>query len=320
MPEQIIQLAKEIIKGRRLTESEDLSFLMHGELNELGKAANDIREQLCQNQIYLCTIINGKSGRCSENCKFCAQSSYHKTQIENYPFLDPELILADAKENEQSGIHRYSIVTAGKHLMEQELDKAVRAYQLINKQCKIKLCASHGLLTEEEFRKLKESGVTRYHANIETSESNFSNICTTHSFEDKQKCIKAAQKAGLEVCSGGIIGMGETFKDRIEMALCLAKLKVVSIPINILIPIKGTILEDLEPLREEEILRTIALFRFTNPTAEIRLAAGRSLLKDHGKQAFRFGANAAITGNMLTTIGCNIKQDIEMLTEMGYSI
>lgn len=185
---------------------------------------------------------------------------------------------------------------------------------------RIRLCASHGLLTKEQFIALREAGVRRYHANIETSRRNFPNICTTHTFEDKIACIRAAKSAGLQVCSGGIIGMGETWEDRMDMALTLAELEVDSIPLNALIPIARTPFEELLPLTEEEILRTIIIFRFLNPTADIRLAAGRKLLAEGGKNAFFAGANAAITGDMLTTSGNRTKQDREMLTACGFDI
>ena len=184
----------------------------------------------------------------------------------------------------------------------------------------INLCASHGFLDEEQLGRLREVGVSMYHANIETSKRNFSNICTTHTYEDKVNEIKLAQKAGFNVCSGGIIGMGETWEDRINMAISLSELRIESIPINALMPVKGTEFGELEPLSEDEILRTIAIFRYINPEAYIRMAAGRSYFKDGGKDIFLSGANATITGDMLTTVGNNIKQDKEMLTSLGLEI
>lgn len=191
----------------------------------------------------------------------------------------------------------------------------------MQKECSnIELCASHGLLTEEQFRELKASGVFRYHANIETSRRFFPQICTTHTYDDKIACIKAAQRAGLSVCSGGIIGLGENWEDRIDMAFSLQELGIESIPINVLIPIKGTPLQNQKPLSEDDIIRTIVIFRYINPTAYIRLAGGRTLMQDSGRHAFHSGANAAITGNMLTTSGNNIKQDLEMLSDEGFDI
>lgn len=317
----ITEIAEEIINGRRLTKEDDLSFLINGNLEELKRSANNIREALCGSHVNLCSIINGRAGRCSENCKFCAQSAHNHTGAKEYDLLDEEEVIRECKRNESNGVHKFSIVTAGRTLKGDAFEKAVGIYEKMSRECpNISLCASHGLLDEEQFARLRESGVTMYHSNIETSRRNFPNICTTHTFDDKIKCIKAAQKSGLEVCSGGILGMGETWEDRLDMALTLSELGIKSIPLNALMPIKGTPLQERQPLSEEEILRTVALFRFINPTAYIRLAAGRSLMKDSGREAFFSGANATITGDMLTTSGNNTAQDKEMLLSSGFDI
>lgn len=317
----IEQIAEEIINGRRLNRDDDLSFLINGDLDELKKSANKIREKLCGNHVNLCSIINGRAGRCSENCKFCAQSAHNHTGAKEYDLLDADEVIKECKRNEKNGVHKFSIVTAGRTLCGPAFEQAVDIYGRMNKECPdISLCASHGLLTEEQFVRLRENGVTMYHSNIETSRRNFPNICTTHTFDDKIKCIKAAQKAGMEVCSGGILGMGETWEDRLDMALTLSELGIDSIPLNALMPIKGTPLQDRTPLTEDEILRIVALFRFINPTAYIRLAAGRSLMNESGKEAFFSGANATITGDMLTTSGNNTAQDKEMLVSNGFDI
>ncbi|SJZ60071.1 biotin synthase BioB [Garciella nitratireducens] len=313
-------LAEEIIEGRRLERGEDLSFFFAMNLEELLEGANRIRKALCGNKVDLCTIINGRSGGCSEDCKFCAQSIYHLTGIKEYEFLDPEIIVKDCKENEAKGVDRYSIVTAGKTLTQKDFEIAIRAYKKIRKKCNIDLCASHGFLTEEQLVRLKKVGVSMYHENIETSKKNFFNICTTHTYEDKINEIKLAKKVGLKVCSGGIIGMGETWEDRIDMALSLSELQVDSIPINVRIPIKGSDYENLKLPSEEEILRTIAIFRYINPIADIRMAAGRNYFKEGGRKIFLSGANATITGDMLTTIGNDINEDKEMLTNLGFTI
>lgn len=315
-----IQLADTIIKGRRLKRGEDLNFLLDEDLKELCEGADKIRRELCGNHVDLCSIINGRSGRCGEDCKFCAQSACHNAKVEEYPFLEPEKILDDCKHHEAKKVHRYSIVTAGRALTGAEMDKALRAYRSMKEECNVELCASHGLLSQEDFNRLKEAGVSRYHANIETSRRNFPNICTTHTFEDKLEVIRRAKAAGLSVCSGGIIGMGETWEDRIDMAVTLSELNILSIPLNILRPIPGTPLEHQAPLTEDEILRTIAIFRYINPTAMVRLAAGRNSMKHSGEQAFRSGANAAITGDMLTTSGNRIDEDRKMLQDMGFTL
>lgn len=316
----ILELAREIIAGRRLTRDDDLSFFAAADLSELCAAADEIRKSLCGDRVDLCSIINGRSGRCSENCKFCAQSSHNCTGVEEYSFLDVETILEDCRKHEHKGVHRYSIVTAGRNLSGGDLEKACRAYKEMKKACGIELCASHGLLSEAAFSALRECGVSNYHENLETSKRNFPNICTTHTYEDKIDSIRLAQKLGFNVCSGGIIGMGETFEDRLDMALSLSELGIQSIPLNALMPIPGTPYENLEQLSQDDILRTIAMFRFINPEAWIRLAAGKSLMEDSGRVAFLYGANATITGDLLTTSGNNIDQDKAMLRGMGFNL
>lgn len=317
----MIQLiVNEILNGRRLKRDEDLSFFQEGELDELRQGADKIRRAYKGNKVELCSIINGRSGRCSEDCKFCAQSSWHHTEAIEYPFLSPEEILKDCKAHEEKGVRRYSVVTSGRALSGAEMDLALKAYREMKENCGIGLCASHGLLSQEDFDRLREAGVSRYHANIETSERHFPNICTTHTYADKIEVIRRAKKSGLTVCSGGIIGMGESFKDRIDMAFSLAELEIKSIPLNILQPIKGTPFEHVPALTEEEILRTVVMFRFINPEADVRLAAGRNHMGDFGKKAFLSGANAAITGDMLTTSGNKIAEDQDMLVSMGFEL
>ena len=314
------QLAQEIINGKRLGRTDDLSFFETADLEELAEGANAIRAALCDNHVDLCTIINGRAGRCPENCKFCAQSSFHHTECETYSMLNTETILEDCKAREAAGVHAYSIVTAGRTVEGAELDQLIQTYETLYKNCNLRLCASHGLLSADAFHRLKAAGVSMYHENIETSRRNFPNVCTTHTYEDKVREIKMAQEAGLSVCSGGIIGMGETFEDRIDMAVSLAELQVRSIPLNALIPVPGTPFADLEPLTEDDIIRAAAMFRYLNPTAYIRMAAGRNYFQDGGRRLFRSGVNATITGDMLTTVGNNTKQDIEMLTDMGFDL
>ena len=211
---------------------------------------------------------------------------------------------------------RFAVVISGKSPSDEDFEKIIGIYERLRSKLKISLCASLGFLTSEQFERLHKAGVTSYHNNIETSERYFDKICTTHTFRDKIENIRRAQAAGLSVCSGGIIGMGETMDDRIDMAFTLSELGIASIPINTLIPIPGTPLENLPVLTSDEILRTIAIFRFINPESNIRLGAGRKLIPGNGRAAFTGGASATITGNMLTTSGSTIKSDIEMLTEM----
>ncbi len=312
------KIVNDIINGYKITKSIVMSTLYDLDTETLCDGANTLREHFCDNKASLCSIISGKTGHCSEDCKFCAQSANNSSCIEKTDFVPLKKILEDAKYHFERGVHRYSIVTVGKALSDDDFEKAIKAYDAIKKYCNINLCASHGLLDYDHFMRLKEAGVTRYHCNLETSERYFKDICSTHTYEDKINTIKSAKKAGLEICSGGIIGMGETMEDRIDMAFTLSNLEVNSIPINVLIPIKGTKMENQTSLSHEEILRTIALFRYINPSAEIRLAAGRISMNDFGKSAFLSGANATITGDMLTTNGTNIEYDKRLLQNIGY--
>jgi biotin synthase len=316
----IKKLADEIINGRRLGREDDLNFFINCDLSQLCEGADRIRKAFCEDIVDLCTIINGKSGHCSEDCKYCAQSAHHHTSCEVYEFLDTDEIVNTALANEAEGVDRFSIVTSGRNLSEADFEKALTAYKAMKEQCKLSLCASHGFLSQEQFHRLHEAGVESYHSNIETSRRFFPEICTTHSFDEKIENIKRAKAEGFCVCSGGIIGMGETWEDRIDMAVTLAELGITSIPVNALMPIPGTPLEHLETLSEEDILRTIALFRYINPDANIRLAAGRALLENNGEPAFSCGASATITGNMLTTSGSTIASDRKMLKQLGRQI
>ena len=316
----IAKLTDEIIAGRRLNKNDDLNDFITVDLDKFSQGADKIRKAFVGNKVDLCTIINGKSGKCGENCKFCAQSAHNHTNCDVYSLLDYESIYKEAKSNQDEGVDRFAIVTSGKSPSEEDFEKLLEIYRQLHKELSISLCASLGFLTEEQFNRLYDAGVRSYHNNIETSKNYFPKICTTHTFEDKIANIKRAQKAGLFVCSGGIIGMGETFNDRIDMALTLAELGIKSIPINALIPIPNTPLGNLKSLSEEEILRTVAIFRFINPEAHIRIAAGRLLVSNNGKALFEKGASATITGNMLTTTGSTIQSDRAMFKSMGREI
>lgn len=313
----IQQLKSAVIDNHQVTKEEALA-LSQAPLEELCTAADELRQHFRGNDFDICTIINGKSGRCSENCKYCAQSAHYSTAIEEYPLLDEERILQEAVYNEAKGILRYAIVTSGRNLSDTELAVLCERYRALHDKCKISLCASHGLLSLEQFEQLKAAGVARYHNNLETSRRYFPQICTTHTYDDKIKTIKNALAAGLDVCSGGIMGLGETMADRIDMALDLRQLGIKSIPINVLNPIKGTPLADTPKLTAEEIRRIVAVYRFLLPDSSIRLAGGRGLLADKGRAAFRSGANAAISGDMLTTQGISISDDMAMLRSLGF--
>ena len=313
-----LNVAEKIISGERIQPADDVNFFLTTPLDELQAGAALIQKNFCGNHIDLCTIINGKSGRCGEDCKYCAQSARHCTGVDEYDFLPVEKILAVAKANEAAGVNRFSIVTSGRALVGKNFERAIEAYKILRTELKtLDLCASHGILSAEQLRRLKATGVTNYHHNLETSRRFFPHICMTHTYDERIATIKAAQSVGLNVCSGGIIGMGETWRDRIDLAFELAALNIQSIPVNVLNAIKGTALENLKPLAAEEILRTIAIFRYINPTANVRLAAGRKFLPDNGASALLNGASAAITGNMLTTSDNNICEDMKLLASLN---
>lgn len=313
------RLTQQILEGY-LIKKEEAMALLAVELEALTQSANRIRAHFNQEDFDLCTIINGKSGRCSEDCKFCAQSAHHKTAVEEYPLLEDEELLEGARYNAERGILRYSIVTSGRNLTKPEVKKVAESYRKIAKEVPIRLCASHGLLEYEDFLTLKEAGVVRYHNNLESSRRFFPTICTTHTYDEKIQAIRDAQRAGLSVCSGGIMGLGETMEDRIDMAFELRDLGITSIPINVLNPIPGTPFEKNPPLTAQDVRRIVAIYRFIHPRSAIRMAGGRGLLTDKGRSVFCGGANAAISGDMLTTAGISIQHDIEMAKELGFAI
>ena len=287
-------------------------------LDELTAAADEIRNHYCGDNFDICTITNARSGKCSENCKFCAQSSFYCTGAEVYPIPDDEKIVKEAEYNASKGILRFSLVTSGRALSDGDIEKMCGIVRKIRERTDISVCISFGLLNEKQYSRLREAGVSRVHNNIETSERFFSSVCTTHSFSDKIAAIKAAQKAGLNVCSGGIMGLGETVEDRIDMAFTLKELGVKSVPINMLNPIPGTPYEHNTRLTAEDMMRICAVFRFILPDASIRLAGGRGLMPDKGRSCFESGANSAISGDMLTTSGISIDEDFAILSELGY--
>ena len=311
------ELTNAVLQGMQVSKTQAL-FLSQQPLAALCESADRIRRHFCANRFDICTIINAKSGSCPEDCKFCAQSAWSQTHVPCYPLLPKEAISAHARRSCAQGILRCSIVASGKRLSDCEVDEMCAAVRAIKEETGISVCVSFGLLNETQFRKLKQAGVTRVHNNLETSRRHFPNICTTHRFADKVKAIRAAQAAGLPVCSGGIMGLGETDEDRIDLALSLRALGVRSIPLNLLNPIPGTPFAHYPRLTEQEMRRIVALFRFILPSAWIRLAGGRGLLPDRGKSCFLSGANAAISGDMLTTAGITTQADMALLRALGF--
>ena len=303
-------LADKIIQGYEISREEALE-LYEAPLDLLQEGAEKITSHFFLNALELCCISNGKCGRCTEDCKFCSQSRHFKTDISESPLKTADELFTEAKYNADRGVHRFSVVTAGARLSHEEIEVIASAFRRIRKELNISCCASLGLINEADLKLLQDSGMSRYHCNIETSPAFFKEICTTHTMVQKRRTIEAAKKLGLEICSGCILGMGESVEDRVDIALFLRELKVDSTPVNILNPIPGTPLEGQPPMEREEICRSIALFRYILPKTVLRLAGGRLLIRDYFTELYRYGINAEITGDMLTTAGLAIASDID---------
>lgn len=287
--------------------------------DELADAADEIRAKQCGNVIDTCSIVNARSGRCTEDCKWCAQSKFHHTGVAEYEYIPEEEALRSAHMNHDAKVRRFSLVTSGRKVAPADMKRFCNVFRRVEKETGMFMCASMGLLNREELQQLWDAGVRRYHCNLETSASYFPNLCTTHTHEDKIRTIKTAREIGMEICCGGIIGMGETMRQRLELAEEAREAGAHSIPINILNPIKGTPLEDVPLLDEEEIIRTVALFRFIAPKTTLRFAGGRMRLSQEAMaRILRGGMNGALVGDMLTTVGNGMKEDKELFAANGY--
>jgi biotin synthase len=311
------EITRKIIEGESITPEESEEIISTTPIHVLFNLATTLREHFRGKRVDLCSIVNAKSGACPEDCSYCAQSARHKTELKQYPLLPKEEILEHAKKALDSGAKRFCIVTSGKKVNREELKRIAEAISEIRVMGLLP-CATLGLLDEEELILLKEAGLYRYHHNIETSKRFFSNICTTHTYEEKVRTIKAAKRVGLSTCSGGIFGLGEDWSDRVEMAFTLRQLGVDSVPLNFLIPIKGTPLEDMEPLHPFEALRIVSLFRIVMPEREIRICGGRLQTLGHfNSMAFLAGADGLLIGNYLTQKGCSVEDDLEIIRVYG---
>lgn len=279
--------------------------------------ANKVRKDSVGSRLELCSIINAKSGLCGEDCKFCAQSFRHRSGIPTYPLKDKIEILEAARRAREMGAEKFGIVTSGNRLTAEEFDIITEAVSEIKNKLDIAICASLGALDKNQLKELKGAGLSRYHHNIETSPRFYPQIVSTHDFEERINTIEAAKSAGLEVCSGGIIGMGEGWQDRIDMASLLKRLDVDSVPLNLLIPIKGTPLESLNPVSCIDAVRTICIFRIILKDKTIKIAAGReSLLKDFQALGFMAGANGMLIGGYLTVKGRDVSEDYRLIEEI----
>lgn len=322
--EKILTIANRILQGGSITKEEAIELIHTSDEDTmiLLAMADKIKQHYNDNTVDVCAIVNARSGKCPENCKFCAQSAHHNTGVQEYPFMEDEEILNAARKAKEAGAIRFSIVTSGRNTTNpNEFEQILRVLKRIHDEVGLEICCSLGLLTYDQAIKLKEVGVTRYHSNIETAPSHFPDICSTHSYEDKMSTIGNAKKAGIRVCSGGILGLNETLEQRVEMAFELKRLNIDSIPLNILNPIKGTPFEDNKALKPLEILRTFAVFRFILPNALIRTAGGREVnLRDLQAYALTGGLNGIMVGGYLTTGGRSPLDDLQMIDDLSLTL
>lgn len=324
MENLILTLGEKVLQGGAVTREEAVQLInvSDSETMLLLAMADKIRQKFTGNAVDCCAIINGRSGRCPENCKFCAQSAHYNTGVEEYSLLAEDEIVAAAKKAKAAGAVRFSIVTSGRGQSKaDDFTNICKTLTRVKKEVGIEICASLGILTAEQAVALKKIGVTRYHSNIETAPSHFPDICSTHNYQDKMATIHNAQAAGLRVCSGGIFGLNETPEQRVEMAFELKRLGIDSVPLNLLTPIAGTPFEANKALTPLEILRAYAVFRFVLPQALIRTAGGREVnLRDLQALALNGGLNGIMVGGYLTTGGRSTEADKQMIRDLGRTV
>lgn len=286
---------------------------------DLLACANWIRHKFKKDKIIFCSIVNAKCGGCSEDCVFCSQSVHHQTNINSYPLLSADEIVDSANDAFRHGATEFSIVTSGKGLVDEiEISSLEKTFSKFNESLQIPVCASLGILDIDTALRFKKAGLKNYHHNLETSESFFKNICSTHSYKESVETVRIAKKTGFRVCSGGIFGMGETPQQRVELAFTLRELDVDCIPMNFLNPIPGTPLENMPPIKPLEILKTIAVYRFILPQKDIIVCGGREInLRDLQSFMFIAGANGTMLGNYLTTKGRAAQEDLQMIKDLG---
>lgn len=313
------RLTEQALEGTPVSIDDALALDSLYTTDELADAADKVRRRWNGNVIDTCSIVNARSGRCPEDCKWCAQSRHHATGIDEYEYIPEEEALRAAHLNRDAGVHRFSLVTSGRRVTKAHLRRFCDMYRRIADETGLYLCASMGLLGREELLMLKEAGVKRYHCNLETASEYFPSLCSTHTHADKLRTIATAREIGMDVCSGGIIGMGETLRHRLLLAAEARDAGAVSMPVNILNPIKGTPLQDVPLISEDEIIRSIALMRLVAPKMSIRFAGGRMRVS-HPSQARMLlgGVNGALVGDLLTTVGNTLADDTRLFSETGY--
>jgi biotin synthase len=314
----ISDVMNDVLDGSGVTLEEAERLLFTNDLGTLAKCANTITRAFNENKVDVEALLNAKSGNCPENCSFCAQSSFYDTTINKYPLLPTEEILERAKAAKESGASSFCLVCAYRSAPERDFHRICETIAEIKKKVDIDVNASLGFMTHERARKLKSLGVKRYNHNLEAAESYFSKICKTHDFADRMKTAQIVKKEGLELCCGGIIGMGETPRQRLELGFSIASLRPEEVPLNILVAQKGTPLADVPRIPADDAIRTIAVWRFIMPKTILKIAGGREVhLKDNGRLALKAGANGLITGGYLTVGGNRPHKDLQMIHEIG---
>jgi len=317
---RIARISKKVLAGGEASEAEliFLSRLAGEAVYELLYWANRIRTKFHGRKVKFCSIVSAKQGRCPEDCKFCSQSVHHRTAIKTFPLIPTDEVVKAARQATEVGAESFGIVISGRRASERDWGRIVEMVKGVSRNTKLRPCASLGALTLERARELKKAGLVRYHHNLETSRRFFPRLCTTHTYEERVTTALAAKRAGLELCCGGIFGVGESRADRVSLALTLREIDPDSVPLNFLNPIRGTPLENSRPMAPMEILKTIALFRFALPRKEIKVCGGREVnLRDLQSWIYYAGATGAIIGNYLTTSGRPAAEDIQMIRDLG---
>ena len=315
------EYVEKVIHGGELSHAEVMQLVRELSHDELLEAAKRVTRARAPRHFDFCGIVNARSGACSENCAWCAQSHCWQTGCAQHGWIGTPACLKAAQDAESHGASRFALVTSGRAPTPYQVREIAEALRVLHAETRLHLCVSIGLATKESLSELKAAGLERVHCNLETAPSRFADFCTTHTVAEKISTLRAARELGLAICCGGILGMGETREERIEFAFALREIAPDSIPMNVLHPISGTPLEHLPPLAVDDLLETIALFRLVNPTIALRFAGGRRQISDEiAQKAMEIGINAGIAGNLLTTKGALYDDDRHLAQEAGYSV